>query len=129
MHTPRTSAGEAILPDPSLEKDTPRDSRPQTVLLSKLQKRLNGNYDSLISCPFVVIVYKYPQDTLCAFERAIDYTQGLQKMISHIYPQLDIDKVDPSHKKLQIEKNPSTLRCLTSKVSPHDSLRAAQTIK
>lgn len=77
MHTVRTSAGEAILPDPSLEKDTPHESWPQTVLLSKLQKRLDGNYDSLISCPFVVIVYKYPHDTLCAFERAIDYTQGL----------------------------------------------------
>ena len=64
MYAERTSAGEAILPDPTLESNAPHDSWHQTVLLSKLEERLNGNHDSLIYCPFIVIVYKYRLDAL-----------------------------------------------------------------
>ncbi len=65
MHAGGTSSGEVTLPDPTLENNTPHDSWHQTLLLSKLQGRLNGNYDSLICCPFVVVVvYKYSYNRL-----------------------------------------------------------------
>lgn len=57
MHAARTSAAEAILPDPTLENNAAHDSS------AVFFKRLNGNNDSLIYRPFFVIVYSYTPST------------------------------------------------------------------
>lgn len=64
MHAARTCAGEAALPYPTPANNARRDSWHRTVLLSNLQERLNGNYDSVIHRLSVILVCKDALDTL-----------------------------------------------------------------